>query len=160
MWDHEGVGIVLVDALVGHPTLQEISLESNWIHFDDPQNTVGACWARLVAANSSSLHTLSFAICLAGDEVLRPVFTALGRNTFLRTLLLHENTLTDPFARDVVLPSLRANSGLRKIVLFDLEHDEESVPYLVKAQALVFARRCGTASDHMMRRLLRNERRR
>ena len=58
LWGGEGVGNVLVDALVGHPTLEEISLLKNRIRFDDSQNTVGACWARLLAANSPSLRTL------------------------------------------------------------------------------------------------------
>ena len=43
LWVHEGVGNVVVDALVGHPTLQELSLAHNSINFADSQNTVGAC---------------------------------------------------------------------------------------------------------------------
>ena len=64
-------------------------------------------------------------------------------NTFLRTLFLDGNDVTAPFARDVMLPSLRANSVLRRIVLFDVNgmEEEESVPMLIEAEALVAARR-------------------
>ena len=113
LWNHEGVGDVVVDALVGHPTLQEISLANNRILFDDSQNTVGACWARLITANSPSLRKLSLALCEAGDDVLRPVIAVLASNTTLRALYLHHNALSAPFARDVVLPSVRANTSLR-----------------------------------------------
>ena len=108
-------------------------------------DTIGACLARLVGANSPSLHTLSLACCTAGDDVLRPVFAALAGNITLRTLFLQGNSLSMPYVRDVVLPSLRANSALRRMVLFDADYADmeqrESVPGLLEAEILVAARR-------------------
>ena len=113
LWVHEGVGNVVVDALVAHPTLQEISFAHNRINFEYPRSTVGACLARLAAANTPSLQKLSMADCGAGDDVLRAVFAALPSNTFLRTLNLTNAKLSAAFfARDVVLPSVRANFAL------------------------------------------------
>lgn len=144
-WRHEGVGSVLIDALVGHPTLQEIMLPANQIQFADPQNTVGACLARLIVANSPGLHTLSLAYCFAGDDALWPVFAALAFNTCLPTLHVQCNKLSAPFARNTVLPSLRTNTALRKIVLVDDavedERNEKCIQQLLKAEALVAARR-------------------
>lgn len=137
LWEHEGVGTVLVDALVGHPTVQEISLAHNMIGFDDPQNTVGACLARLVAANTPSLHTLSLASSDVGDDALQPVFVALEINSSLRMLFVLGNELSEPYVRDVVLPSLRANSALRKIKLVLPGNNE---PAFLEAVALVPAR--------------------
>ena len=142
LWQHDDVGSVLVDALVGHPTLQEISFAFNPTAFEFyPQNTVGHCWARLVTSNCASLHTLSFAHCDVGDDVLGPLFAALASNTTLRTVHLQGNGVSMPFARDVVLPSIFANNALRKIVLFDALFEEESIPELLEAEALVAARR-------------------
>ena len=96
----------------------------------------------------SSLHTLSLAHCHAEDDDLRPVFAALASNTTLRTLFLEYNHLSEPFARDVVLPSLRANSALRRLALFDTyvdhhhaDQDYERLSELLEAEALVAARR-------------------
>ena len=143
LWQHDGVGHVLVDALVGHPTLQEISLNLNMIQFRDPLNTVGACLARLVAANSPSLHTLSLAHCEAGDAALRPIFAALPSNTNLRTLLLNGNKLSATFAHNVVLPSARANTALRKLEMVYMGSlyltglNEDGLCALLEAQAHV-----------------------
>ena len=136
LWEHEGVGNVVVDAIVGHPTIQEISLDNNSIHFDDPRNTVGACLAQLVSTNSPRLHSLSLAYCGAGGDATRPIFEALASNTYLRTLIL-QHDLAAPFALDVVLPSVRANSTLRKLLVAE----GEQIPELVEAEALVAARR-------------------
>ena len=81
----------------------------------------------------------SLALCEAGDDALRPVFEALASNTTLRTLHLNHNALSAPFARDVVLPSVRANTSLRVLwVVNTFENDP--IPELVKAEDLVLAR--------------------
>ena len=138
LWSHEGVGNVVVDALVGHPTLQEISLAWNAVFFDDLENTTGACLARLVTSNSPCLHELSLANCRAGDDVLRPIFVALASNTFLRTLFMQDNNLSSPFVRDMV-PSIRANSTLRRLAMTEAWQDCN--PALLEVEALVAARR-------------------
>ena len=120
----------------GEPTLQEISLDSNQIGFDDPHNTVGACLSKLVTANSPSLHTLSLEYCKAGDDVLFPVLAALASNTTLRTVLLHGNEVSAPFVRQ----SIRANTGLREFKVANL-YAEYRFPELSEAEALVAKRR-------------------
>lgn len=94
--------------------------------------------AQLVAANTPSLHQLSLAFCHAGDDVLRPVFAALASNTSLRTLFVQHNKISTPFARDVMLPSVRANAALRRLVMVNDEGNR--VPALLEAEALVAAR--------------------
>ena len=132
MWRHVGIGTMLVDAFIGHSTLREISLESNPHHLhNDPQNLVSASLARLVAANSKSLQTVSFGYCFAGDGMLRPIFEALPSNTFLRNLSLRHIGLLAPFARDVVLPSVLANSSLRRLEVNDRVYHDHA---LVKAE--------------------------
>ena len=144
VWD-DGVGNVLVDALVGHPTLQEISLAFNSMDKNDPRNTGGACLARLVAANSPMLDVLDlFYLGGAGlfycDDVLRPFFTMLPSNTFLHTLSLPMCNISESFARNVVLPSVRANASLRTHVM--VQHGFHGFAYssLIDAEALVEAR--------------------
>ena len=109
LWMDTFASSVLLDALVGHPTLQDITFANNGIPWNDPQKTVGSFLARLVAANSPSLRTLSLYNCYACEDVLRPLFEALQSNTFLRELSLWRHGLSEPylsapFARDVLLP--------------------------------------------------------
>ena len=133
-WD--GVGKVLIEALVGHQTLQELSLEENTLQHYNRQKGVGACLGQLVTANSPSLHTLSLTYNDADEYLMKPNFAGLASNTFLHTLLLDNNDFSQHFAHQVVLRSVRANSALRKIVLVG----SEDVPKLREAEALVAAR--------------------
>jgi hypothetical protein len=66
----------------------------------------------LLAANAHALQKLDVSYCNIGDAGLRPLFDALPRNTHLRTLYLGENGMSEAFARDVLLPAVRANSSL------------------------------------------------
>ena len=135
-----GVRNVVIAALVGHPTLREISLAYNG--FTHGPAAAGACLSRLVTANLPRLHTLSLANCRASDAGTRPIFAALLSNTNLRTCFLQGNLLSAPFARDVVLPSVRANTSLRRLQLAGGTRGEgEPIPELTEAEALVAARR-------------------
>ncbi len=66
-----------------------------------------------MAANAPALTELDVRSCELGDEGLRPLFDALPANTHLTSLDCRSNTLTEGFARDVLLPAVRANTSLR-----------------------------------------------
>jgi hypothetical protein len=61
---------------------------------------------------------------------------ALRHNTHLRTLDCCENGLTEAFSRNVLLPAVRANTGLRHLVV-SVAGDDDSAR---EAVALVAAR--------------------
>lgn len=68
------------------------------------------------------------------------------RNTNLRSFFLHGNELSAPFARDVVIASVRANTSLTSVCRLkvanvdDGEEEGDAIPELVEAEALVAAR--------------------
>ena len=136
-YDPGGPGHTLVDALVGHPTLQNISLAHNAVPHEqfDPQNTVGECLARLLAANTPSLHTLHLDSIEARSFNVRPLFAALTSNTHLRTLFMRDNELYAGFRRIVMLPCVCASVALRRRVR--MEAGEDGDPPCV--ESLVFA---------------------
>lgn len=82
LWRLDGVGSSLVDALVGHLTLRELSLAYNACG-----PNAAACLARLVAANSPSLHTLSLAYSFARDVDMQPFCWQRCQATLIFALL-------------------------------------------------------------------------
>jgi hypothetical protein len=96
----------------------------------------GAALGALVAANAPALTVLDVSSSNLDDAGLRPLFEALPANTHLRTLNVSYNNTSAAFARDVLLPAVRANTSLTKLLaLYDDEHPGE-----VEATALVAAR--------------------
>jgi hypothetical protein len=107
-----------------------------------------------VAANSPALHTLFIRTSGLGDAGLRGLVEALPRNTHLRELTLWGNGTSAAFARDVLLPALRANTSLRSLLVWKEAWarrpkafaDPRAVPFLQEAQALVEQRAAAAAS--------------
>jgi hypothetical protein len=79
-----------------------------------------------------------------GDVGLRPLFDALPANTHLRTLNVAGNDMSEAFARDVLLPAVRANGCLCKLVAHDPRYEQE-IAFMDEAQTLVAARGAAAA---------------
>jgi hypothetical protein len=112
VWQNITAGIALLAALTGHTSLRALSLHTNSV---EPADTVaaGAALGALVAADAPALTDLDVAWSGLGDDGLRALFEALPHNTHLRTLACYGSDLTAAFARDVLLPAVRANTSLR-----------------------------------------------
>jgi hypothetical protein len=110
----------LCGAVAGHPTLQELALCENrgerWNTGASAVDVVvGAALGTLVAANSPSLRTLDLGRCRLRDDELGPLFDALPANTHLVTLRCCGSDLSEAFARERMLPAVRANGALRHL---------------------------------------------
>jgi hypothetical protein len=69
----------------------------------------------LLLADAPALQTLRINACMLEDAGLGPLFDALPRNTHLRELHCGNNNMSDAFARERLLPAVRANASLREL---------------------------------------------
>ena len=140
LWNDAVAAATLMRALTGHPRLQELWLAGN----DAPdQAAAGAALGALVAANSRALKSLDVGNQVLGDAGLGPLFDALPRNSHLRVLRCWHTGMSAAFARDVVLPAVRANTSLRELDAsqrWDGHRYRPAPPELLEAEALVAAR--------------------
>jgi hypothetical protein len=114
VWRNPAAGAELLGALNRHPSLRVLDLTGNDVA-DGHQADVGACLGTLVASNAPALMELNVSWCDLGDDGLRALFDALPYNTHLRSLMCYGNDMSDAFARDVLLPAVRANTSLRTL---------------------------------------------
>ena len=91
--------------------------------------------ALLLAANAPALRTLRFTRSALRDAQLTELCEGLPHNTHLETLDLRGNNPSDDFARDVLLPAVRANTRLRVL------HTGSTCDAALEAEAIVAARR-------------------
>lgn len=104
---------VLLGALVGHPSLRSLSL----VYEDAADRTaLGALLAPLIVADAPALQKLSFFGSKLGDKGLAPLMDVLSRNTHLRSLDLRNTDYSEAFARERLLPAVRANKSLRELM--------------------------------------------
>jgi Ran GTPase-activating protein (RanGAP) involved in mRNA processing and transport len=137
LWHDAAAAAELVGTLTAHPRLRVLDLSDNQPHAAGMQAAeAGAALAALVLANAPALQTLHIRWCHLGDEGMGPVVEALRHNTHLTKLDCSGNELSEPFARDVLLPAVRANTSLRELVAS--EDDDASAAR--EAVALVVAR--------------------
>jgi hypothetical protein len=130
-----GAAAALLGALVGHASVRTLKLGWNVL---EHAPAVGAALGALVAANAPALTELEASRSDLGDAGLRPLFQALPHNTHLRALNVLDNDMTEAFARDELLPAVRANASLRKLhAAWPPQAADASVH---EAQALVAAR--------------------
>ena len=94
----------------------------------------GAALAALIAADAPALHVL---VCsdnhAFGDVGLAPIVEALARNRHLRELHCGHSCMSETFARERLLPAVRANRSLRMLTCAD----RTSGPAAVEAEELV-----------------------
>jgi hypothetical protein len=105
----------LLRALTAHASVQQLAVRDDMHAGATP--AVAAAFGELVAANAPALHELDFSDCRFGQAGLRPLLQALPENTYLRSLTLDGTVLSEAFARDVLLPAVRANTSLLQLVV-------------------------------------------
>jgi hypothetical protein len=120
LWHDLDVARVLLGAFTTHPRLRTLALFANRCSDDmgadaEHQEAIGTLLGALVAADAPALQTLD--VCNSGfdEAVLGPVFAALPRNTHLCSLDIAGDGMSAAFARDKLLPAVRANTGLRTL---------------------------------------------
>jgi hypothetical protein len=128
LWRDKEAMTALLGALVGHPSLRKLCIHDGDMAVHAA--VAGAALGALVAANAPALRELN---CQLGDDGLGPLVDALPANTHLRTLSASLNGISEGFARERLLPAVRANSGLREL------HAGYS-PAVLEARWLVAAR--------------------
>jgi hypothetical protein len=110
----------LLSALTGHASVRDLRFSCYGIRATSTvtADAIGAALSMLVAANAPALRRLHVAGVVYGPRahncaLLAPLLAALSRNTHLRVLDCAEFDTTHAFARDVLLPAVRANTSLR-----------------------------------------------
>ena len=128
--------LAVIEAITGHRSLTSFICRTNLLTGEPAAShlAVGQALGSLVAAESR-LESLDLNNCHLGDVGLRPLFEAFAGNRTLRTLSCRGNEISRSFARDVILPAVRANASLRKLLF-----GQNDIPELVQAEQLVVAR--------------------
>ncbi len=118
VWNHPAAAAVLSAALAGHPRLRAIDLSDN----RNPRlgaaaaAEVSAALGALVAANEPALQQLNVSNSALVDKEMGLLVDALRHNTHLTKLDCSINGMSEAFARDRLLPAVRANTSLRTLV--------------------------------------------
>ncbi len=142
LWRDAAAAALLLGALTAHRSLRTLNLGANTIRPGDQQApAVGAALGALVAGNAPALQELSLE-SIAEAELLGPLVDALPLNTHLRTLNLDAIRFTNEFARDRLLPAVRANTSLRHL---SARYITVATGFLQQAAALVAARHAAAA---------------
>jgi hypothetical protein len=143
-WEDAAAAALLLDALTAHRSLRTLNLHNNFFQGGDQHvPALGAALGALIAADAPALHELHLHLwSIATNEAellaLGPLVDALPLNTHLRTVNLGHVCCTDEFARDRLLPAVRANASLRHLSV-------QGNDFLREAAALVAARNAAAA---------------
>jgi hypothetical protein len=137
----------LLAALRAHPSLWALDLGANAC-VPATAHVAGAALAALVAADAPALIGLCVCECRLGDIGLAPLCAALPHNTHMHMLNVFETGMSAAFARDVLLPAVRANGSLRELCASINGNQVISMP----EQTLEALRRC--SSDEEVAQLL------
>jgi hypothetical protein len=143
LWRDAAAAAVLMGALTAHPRLRLLDLSANDPNDGGlPAEEAGAALGALLLANTPALQTLHISWCGLGDEAMGPVVEALRHNTHLTKLDCSSNDMSAAFARDELLPAVRANTSLRELVAAEEEEEDEEGWDVAEreAEALVAAR--------------------
>jgi hypothetical protein len=135
LWDDMAAAAALLTAATAHPRLTVFKCCSNAV----PPVHAGAVGASLAALVAGALTELHISNCRLGDAGMAPFVNALAGNTHLRKLSCFCNGISDAFARDVLLPAVRANTSLRKLSTVGAD-DYNTTSAELDAGALVAAR--------------------
>jgi len=125
VWLPSATNSVILRALTAHPTLCTLQLARNYIGnqngADEVRAVAAAALGALVLANAPALTHLDVSDCDLHDTGLRPLLAALPANEHLRVLKIDANKCSATFARNELLPAVRANTSLRVLCASDLE---------------------------------------
>jgi hypothetical protein len=134
---------VLVTALTGHVSVLKLGLLYFYSVANADLTVVGAALGALVAADAPALVELNMENNMLSEDGWGPLVDALPRNTHLRSLDMRSTSdpppdfdnISEAFARDRLLPAVRANMSLRTLTT-GLKSDSAR-----EAEALVQQRR-------------------
>jgi hypothetical protein len=115
LWRDPAAAVALLRSMTGHCSLQQVSFRNNPI--GDAQDAAGAALGALVAADAPALAYLDLRECGLQEAALGPLFDALPRNTHLQGLRFDEVTASAVFLRERLLPAVRANTSLKRLVI-------------------------------------------
>jgi hypothetical protein len=127
---------LLLCALVLHPRLRELRISGDEPTTTEDRFALGAALAALIAVDAPALQTLDCSHNALGDAGLAPIMDALPLNRHLRHLEVSRNGMSEAFARERLLPAVRANTTLR-ILLAD---SYPAMPGAEEAEELVHRR--------------------
>jgi hypothetical protein len=133
LWHDAAAAAALLGALTAHPSLRTLSCINN--HVAGDATVCGAALGALIAANAPALTELDISRCNLGDAGMAPLVNALAANTHLHALNCDGSGMSEAFARDALLPAVRANTGLRSLVI-----SWNDVMAMREAAALIAAR--------------------
>ena len=138
LWaDPAAAGMVLA-ALAARSTLFTLTLHHDRVGETQAQQfTAGTQLTQLITVGW--LNDLLLKQCSLGEVGLAPIFAALSVATRLERLDLTGEEMSSAFARDAVLPAVRANTSLRYLAFSNVDGDE-LLPELLEAQNIVAAR--------------------
>ena len=128
----------LLGSLVGHCSLRVLNLSHthlNWSHIHLGDGAHGAALAALLAADAPALAELNLNVCNLSEADLGPLCDALPRNHHLRTLDIRGNAVPAGFMRARLLPAMRDNTGLHKLLF-----DEDATMAVDEAPRILAAR--------------------
>ena len=125
----------LLGALVGHSSLRELKIVGE--HSAD-SHTFGVALAALIAADAPALLALDCSENSHRDAGLAPIVEALPLNHHLRELDVRGNGMSATFARERLLPAVRANTTLRALLC---ANDMLRGPVAAEAEAEELVRR-------------------
>ena len=143
LWNDADAAAVILRALIGHASVECIDLGLNDALDDEAAAAAGALLYALVAADAASLTYLNVHFSYLTDDGLAPLFAALPQNSHLLYMSCCNTGMSEEFARDALLPAVRANTSLRELeVARSWGDDEDGVPppEVLEAEALVAAR--------------------
>ena len=141
LWANPAAAGMVLAALAACTTPFSLWLEDNRVGETQAQQfAAGTQLAQLITA--AGLERLELIGCNLSEAGLAPIFEALPRASLLLDVTIKGEELSSEFARDVVLPSVRANNSLRELKFYDGNEDEDDLlPELIEAQNIVNARR-------------------
>ena len=141
LWANPADAGMVLAALAARTELEphiELNLPDNNVgETQEEQFASGTQLAQIITA--AGLVALNISGCNLGEAGLGPIFQALPRASRLWGLQFDSDTLSSEFARDVVLPAVRANNSLRSLT-FCNEDEDDLLPELIEAQNIVKAR--------------------
>jgi hypothetical protein len=133
--DMDAAGAIL-GALVGHTSLRELWVTHDSATTAEDRIALGSALAALIAADAPALQAFDCSDNRLGDAGMAPIVGALPLNRHLRELNLQFNGMSEAFARERLLPAVRANATLREFKCIN-GGDVEPAPALAEAEELV-----------------------
>lgn len=103
--------VALLAGLVGHRSLKKLEI----LVAEEPltdRAAIGTALAAIVAADAPALRGLELDSLELGDAGLAPILDALPQNHHLLVLDIGGNGMSEEFARNRLLPAIRANTSL------------------------------------------------